>query len=267
MMKIRIALPALLAAALLAAAALVALAAGDTGEIAGTVTDAAAGAPVAGARVAVLDRVTVTDAAGRYVLKGIPLSHEIRFRVYRPAPPAHVKAGAKPAATVRKSFVFRDFTETTPFLTAAALGPEGGAHAGGADFRVISPSADRQEVDFILRPLPRDVGPFCRECHPDDEFITSPVTPDEKMSPPEVDETFYRTHRFRDLHPEGMDLYNLRKDKKKKALLQPKVELPLVEGRRVTCDSCHTRHLPTPHGGYMVEEFRTENRLCVKCHA
>jgi predicted CXXCH cytochrome family protein len=64
-----------------------------------------------------------------------------------------------------------------------------------------------------------------------------------------------------------MDLQVLRKDKKKKKLLQPTVELPLVRRSKVTCDTCHTRHLPTPHGRYMIEEFQTENRLCVKCHA
>jgi predicted CXXCH cytochrome family protein len=87
------------------------------------------------------------------------------------------------------------------------------------------------------------------------------------MSAPGIDEAFYRTHRFRDLHPVDMDMKALMKDKKKKTLLQPKIELPLLQGKRVTCDTCHTRHLPTPHGRYMVEEFREGNRLCVKCHA
>jgi predicted CXXCH cytochrome family protein len=266
MMKTRIILPVFFAAFLPAAAALVALAAGETGEITGTVTDAA-GAPVEGARVAVLEGVAVTDAAGRYLLKGVPLAHEIGFRVYRPAPPTHAGAGVKPATEPAKSFVFKDFRASTPIVTAAALGPEKGALAAMADFRVITLEAGRREVDFSLRPLPGDVGSFCRECHPDDDFITSPVAPDEKMAAPDVDEAFYRTHRFRDLHPEGMDLQKLMKDKKKKALLQPEVELPLAQGRKVTCDTCHTRHLPTPHGRYMVEEFLTENRLCVKCHA
>ena len=64
--------------------------AGPTGSIVGTITDAASGLPVDGARVAVVASplAAPTDPRGRFVLRNVPAGqHEVRITRmgYRPA--------------------------------------------------------------------------------------------------------------------------------------------------------------------------------------
>jgi len=228
-----------------------------TARIAGTVTDAATGAPVPGATVAILDKVATTDDAGKYTLAGLPRTHDISFRVYREAAP--------PAPP--KSWVYRDLKAAAPFLTASAVAPAQGAGPAKVDIRVVSVAGESTQVDFAIKDVGDDVNAFCRGCHPADERGPAALGPDEKIPPPAVDEAFYRTHRFGDVHPTGIDLKALIEQKKARNPLRAAPTAPLARGRVVTCDSCHTRHLPTPHGRYAIDDFQKGSALCQKCHA
>jgi hypothetical protein len=228
-----------------------------TGQISGTVTDAATGAPVAGASVAVLDKVATTDAAGKYTLAGIPRTHEIAFRVYReagpPAPP--------------KSWVFRDLKASSPYVTAAAVVAAKSPAPARVDIRVVSLAQGDAKLDFAVKDVGDDVSAFCRGCHPADERGPAALGPEDKIPAPGVDEAFYRTHRVSDVHPVGLDMKALIEQKKARNPLRAAPTAPLVRGRVLSCDSCHTRHLPTPHGRFAIDDFEKGSDLCQKCHA
>ena len=257
------------AAAVVSALSLAALASAQApapppgGKIAGKVTDAATGAPVAGATVSVLDKVATTDAAGKYALAGLPRTHEIVFRVYRAAPPSTPPAPPNPP----NSWVFRDLTAAAPFLTAAAVAPAQGGKPARVDIKVVTLTDGAAQVDFAVRDVGDDVNAYCRGCHPADERGPTALGPDEKIPAPAVDEAFYRTHRFGDVHPTGIDIKALIEQKRARNPLKMDPKAPLARGRVVTCDSCHTRHLPTPHGSYAIEDYRKGSALCQKCHA
>ncbi|MDB4285400.1 carboxypeptidase-like regulatory domain-containing protein [bacterium] len=268
MMKNKIFYPIALSGALLAFTALVPFAAEPLGEIAGTVTDAG-GAPVKGARVAVLDKVAVTGADGSYTLKGLPPEHEITIRTYRSAPPPK---GAEPAP---KSFLYRDTTAATPFLLAAAMLHEGRGKEkpevlARADFRVFSLEGGKAEIDFSLQPVEDSVA-LCQGCHSPDEAYPHRLIPDPKLPAPAVDEDLYRSHRPRDVHPVGIDM--------RKRLQVPKTKgktpaAPMLFGERlflagdrtIVCLTCHTGHLPTTFGRNVVMQFKEGSQLCQECH-
>lgn len=81
-----------------------------------------------------------------------------------------------------------------------------------------------------------DVDRFCSDCHPSGKNVTR------------------RDQIPRDVHPSGVVPVKARKQTGR-----------YDDRGRVTCESCHAVHAPTPYPHYLRASFR-DGRLCLECH-
>jgi len=78
----------------------------------------------------------------------------------------------------------------------------------------------------------------------------------------------YQRIRYQDSHPDGMNMEvipRLELDRYLGRYKTPKL-VSLKEGKYVTCDTCHSRHVPTPQKQYIVMPYEQESTLCYECH-
>lgn len=93
----------------------------------------------------------------------------------------------------------------------------------------------RIEVRVRLRDA-TDVDAYCSDCHPVKQNVAR------------------RDQVVRDVHPSGV--------------VPRKANKPtgrFDERGRVTCESCHTLHEPTPHPHYLLGSYR-DGKICLDCH-
>jgi len=120
------------------------------------------------------------------------------------------------------------------------------------------------EAEIILRPL-ETVDAFCSPCHPTVEegfVLGAPI------------------QLRRDLHVSGLELgpryrqqveaFNKRIKKAERDGVPHSYPILLEERKDkktyYTCESCHTPHVETPYGSYVVADFKEESILCKGCH-
>jgi hypothetical protein len=236
--------------------------AADNVALSGTVVHR--GKPVAGAAVSVLDRTTTTGPDGAFRLEGVPAVHRISFRVYRKA-----KDGA---------WEYRDVDVSVSLLTIAAhveiVEKAGifGLATRRVDLGAIRPisAGDAGRAVTVDLSAIGDWDGYCRGCHP-----TSPVTEPKAIVRPAKPETpapavtgdLYASHRFRDSHPSGVAYGRAAASARGGARFRKNVEsLPLDDGNRVDCRTCHTFHVPGPAPAYARAEFERTSALCTRCH-
>jgi hypothetical protein len=240
-------------------------------DVAGTVVDAETGQPMPGVPVTLLYEVTVTDDAGAFRFEKVPLTHtaEVSLRIRS-----------------KEGLIIGCMTVDVP----VRFYPIAASTDGKFDIAVIDPGEDRP---VALRPKtlpPHEVTRYCGECHENNPCLETGSYQDVVRSGkdlrgiivPEAEvrqfidglkqkglrEETYRKMRYQDTHPDEMNMGTL----VLLALPQYKGQyafpdsLRLLEERYVTCDTCHTRHVPTEQKHYVVESYEQDNQLCFNCH-
>ena len=78
----------------------------------------------------------------------------------------------------------------------------------------------------------------------------------------------YRKMRYQDTHPDGMNMEEIPKLdlEQYRGMYRKPQSLFLLDEKIVTCETCHTRHVPTEQKQYVVMPYETVNTLCTECH-
>lgn len=240
-------------------------------DVRGRVVDPETKEPLAGVPVSLLYEMTTTDASGRFVFEKVPLTHtaEVSLRVQS-----------------KSGLIIGCITVDVPvryYPVAVAVDDR-------FDIVIVDPSED---VEVVLQPLPlapSEVDRFCSSCHENnpcvetasyDDVIKSGkdlrgiIVPEDQVEEFKkrlqlagVRKDTYRKIRYQDTHPDGMnmDLIPQLELEQYKGRYQKPQSLPLVDGKYVTCDTCHTRHMPTDQKQFVVKSYETDNALCYECH-
>ncbi len=240
-------------------------------DVRGRVVDGATGEPVPGVPVSLLYELAVTDDQGRFLFERVPLTHtaEVSLRVKS-----------------RTGIIIGCLTVDVPVRFYPVAAAEGDLF----DVVIVDPGAD-EEVELRLQPLPdAEVDAFCETCHPDNPCVELETFQDvlksgkdlrgiivpedeveeyiERLMVQGLRKTTYSRIRYQDTHPDGMNM---------EAVLQAPLSeygesyrmpeaLKLREKKFVTCDTCHTRHIPTGQKQYVVMPYEEDNALCLECH-
>jgi len=240
-------------------------------DVTGQVLDGTTGAPLPGVVVSLLYEVAVTDEAGNFRFEKVPLTHtaEVSIRVQS-----------------KSGLIIGCITVDVPvrFYPAAA------SVDGKFDLEIVDPSA---EVPVVLRlePLPGDkVNETCGACH-DSNPCTETATYEQVIQSgkdlrgiivreDKIDEfkkqllqqglrrETYVKMRYQDTHPDGMNMELipvLALEQYKGRYRKPEM-LPLLDEKFVTCDTCHTRHVPAEHKQNVIMSYEEDNGLCFQCH-
>ena len=241
------------------------------GQVRGRVVDPDTGRPLPGVSVSLLYESTITDANGRFVFDRVPLVHttEVSLRVKS-----------------RSGLIIGCVTLDVP----VRFYPVAVSVEGRFDMVIVDPS---ELVDVVLAPQPLgpdEVDRFCSNCHQNNPCLETATFEDVVRSgkdlrgiivfEDEIEEkkkefvlkglrkSTYMKIRYQDTHPDGMDMSvitELALPGYKGKYKQPE-NLKLLEGRIVTCDTCHTRHIPTQYKQYVVMGYEIDNALCLECH-
>lgn len=255
-------------------------------DVRGRVVDDATGKPVPGAVVSLLYEMAVSDTAGRFVFEKVPLTHGSQVSV-RVRNRSEIIIGCVTLdVPVRFYPLAANLEETVPSadgLTAPQVITK-------TAITILDPAAD-DEVELRLKTVARaQLSAFCSECHDSNPCLETTSYEDVVKTGKDlrgilvyVDEMdafkrrlqtlglkreTYRKMRYQDTHPDGMNMKVL-----------PQLDLPeyagryafpetldLLDGRYVTCGTCHTRHVPTEEKQYVVQPYEEENQLCFHCH-
>lgn len=241
-------------------------------DLAGRVVDDASGQPLAGVTVSLLYETTVTDDKGEFRFEKVPLTHT-----------------AQVSARVRNimGYVTGCITIDVP----TRYYPLAAATANKVGIAIVDPGADLPFELRIATVTADRINSYCQECHPSNpcaetESYRQAVESGRDLRGIVVDEgkigeftqealrqglqeSAYRRIRYQDTHPDGMNMESVEKlnlPSYKNLYKSPK-NLALADGKYVICDTCHTRHVPTPHRQYVILPFEDEsNSLCLSCH-
>ncbi|MHB8764714.1 MAG: peptidase associated/transthyretin-like domain-containing protein [Deferrisomatales bacterium] len=238
-------------------------------DVGGRVVDGVTGEPVAGVAVSLLQRVAVTDRSGAFCFRDVPRQRKVALTL-----------SVKGAQGIQcESFE----VETRFYPLAASRGDR-------VAVEIVEPTVD-QGVELRLEPVGAGaVAGFCTECHKWNPCLED-ATREELAETRKVlkgifvregqldalrddlrrralGRETYRRLRYTDAHAALVDLGpgtpNPAPAHREKYRSPPNLEL--LDGRSATCDTCHTRHLPTAQRSYVVMPFEGANDLCGQCH-
>jgi len=240
-------------------------------DVHGRVVDGETGTPLAGVPVSLLYEVTTTDESGRFVFEKIPLTHtaQVSLRV-------RSKSG----------LIIGCVTVDVPvrFYPVAASDGE------KFDIVIADPRED-EELELRLEPLPpSEVDRYCTACHDTNPCLETATYEDvvktgkdlrgivvaedqveeykKKLVMLGLRKQTYSKIRYQDTHPDGMNMDLIPKLDlaEYKGAYQKPEGLYLLDDKYVTCDTCHTRHMPTDQKQYVVMSYEEDSQLCLKCH-
>ncbi len=240
-------------------------------DVTGRVVDAA-GTPQAGVPVSLLYETAVTDENGGFSFERVPLTHtaEVSLRVQ----------------SKNSGLIIGCITVDVPVRFYPVAASAGDAFA----IEIVDPSADRP-VELVLQPLPAaQVDTRCARCHEDNPCLETATYQDvihsgkdlrgiivredriaqfkEELQKKGLRIDTYRKMRYQDTHPDGMNMEEIPKldlEQYRGRYRKPEA-LFLLDGAYVTCETCHTRHVPTEQKQYVVMPYETVNTLCTQCH-
>ncbi|NOY44562.1 MAG: carboxypeptidase-like regulatory domain-containing protein [Deltaproteobacteria bacterium] len=240
-------------------------------DVRGRVVDGETGEPMPGVPVSLLYEVTTTDCDGRFVFEKVPLTHtaQVSLRV-------RSKSG----------LIIGCVTVDVPVRFYPVAASEGEKF----DIVIADPRED-EELELRLEPLPSsEVDRYCTACHDTNPCLETATYEDvvktgkdlrgivvpedqveeykEKLMMLGLRKQTYRKIRYQDTHPDGMNMEIIPKldlAEYKGAYRKPE-GLYLLDDKYVTCDTCHTRHMPTDQKQYVVMSYEEDSELCLKCH-
>ncbi|MBI5017082.1 MAG: hypothetical protein HZB55_16545 [Deltaproteobacteria bacterium] len=239
-------------------------------DLSGTVLDES-GKPLAGVPVSLLYETAVTDDKGAFRFSKVPINHtaQVSLRVRS-----------------REGFIIGCIVVDVP----VRFYPLATAVEGRVDVQIVDPGSDEVAT---LRPRPvaaSQLNLYCGECHGKNPCLETTSYRDviesgkdlrgivvaedqiesfkKKLVQQGLRKETYQKIRYQDSHPDGMNME-----------VMPKLQLPEYQGRYrkptdlrlldqkvVSCDTCHTRHMPTEQRQYVVMPFERTNALCYQCH-
>lgn len=246
-------------------------------DVFGVVTHKATGEPAAGVQVSLLYEITSTDEKGEFRFEKVPTTHstEVSLRVKS-----------------KMDLIIGCMTLDVPsrFYPLAAATKDAIAVA------IVRPEND-EKIELQLEALgPGPVDPFCQKCHQMNPCLETSSYQDVLKTKTDMrgiivkedtiedfkvkalsqgfNEETYRTMRYQDTHPQAMDLTKISISElpQYKGLYQIPAALTLMhtdedeDNAMVTCDTCHTRHMPTASKYYTIMPYEDDNGLCIECH-
>jgi predicted CXXCH cytochrome family protein len=239
--------------------------------VSGQVVHETDGTPVPGASVSLLGRSTTSDPQGRFTFSDVPRHRttgiNIRILNWRDEPVG--------CTTLDLPVPF--------YPVAAALGE---LVAVG----LFTAEEDAPLVLSVAEVPATQVDAYCAECHKPNPCMDTPRYGEggeepkslggvgvrdedlpaykERLRSQPMDQEVFRGLRYQDAHPQAIDLRALLTDPEDRvgARFRMPERLSLLDGGRVTCDTCHTRHQPGADTPYLVMEFQSQNTLCLQCH-
>ncbi len=240
-------------------------------HVTGRVVDERGGA-VAGATVSLFREVVLSGEDGGFLFPNVSMRHlsEVSLRV----------------RSARTGYVIGCITIDVPvrFYPVAASHGDGVAH-------LLVDMAEERPLELKLRPVgAAAIDGYCHGCHgvnPCTEEATyeTVIKTGKDLRGIIVDDTeveaykkdlmtmglsaeTYRKIRYQDTHPDGMNMAvipTLELSQYKGRFKWPE-NLKLRDEAFVTCDTCHTRHVPTAQKHFLVVPYEEGNELCYMCH-
>jgi hypothetical protein len=241
------------------------------GDVSGQVVDAVTGVPLTGVSVSLLLTTRVTDGSGRFCFKRVPSSRKIEMSLINKNRRGEV-------------------TSCSVFEIPARFYPLFATDGERVAARIVEPGADGSVRLSLERVAPADIDPFCVRCHRwnpclvDDsleqlvqnrKFLRGLVVSDEEVEEMRrqaernaLSKETYGKIRYTDTHANSVDMGAIVRDRSTRyaGRYQTPKRLKLLASGRTSCDTCHTRHVPTDHGAYAVLPFKTADDLCTECH-
>lgn len=243
----------------------------STVRLSGRVVADATGEPVPFAKISIPERIITADDKGEFDFGNVPGMRESRL---------NLRVLDQKGDIIGCAFV----QLPVDLYPVAADSPQGFA------IRIAHTEADAN-LELRVIPLAGDaLNIACSECHPPNPCVADLTKPDRwdpithlggfpvqekelsdfqnKLLTEGVTPEMYENLRYRDIHPHDTDL---RKFVLSSAAGRPPRyhmpdELPLDGGDRITCDTCHTRHMPTAFPAFCHMTFVERSLLCEQCH-
>jgi predicted CXXCH cytochrome family protein len=259
-------------------------------DVRGRVVDAETGQPAAGVVVSLLYEMAVSDAQGQFVFEKVPLTHGAQISV-RVRNRSEIIIGCTTLDVPVRFYPLAANWEQTVEVDA----PDGsGAKVTQVIVKtavaIIDPGTE-EDVELRLHTVSMaELSDFCSECHDSNPCLETTtyeevvktgkdlrgilVYEDEleafrkKLQKQGLQRDSYRKIRYQDTHPDGMNMQVIIKLDLPQYIGRYAFPegLPLLEGRYVTCGTCHSRHVPTEVKQYVTMPYEEDNQLCFKCH-
>ena len=255
-------------------------------DIKGIVVDMLSGEAVPGATVSLLNVKVETGADGRFVFKGVNDYHAIQMTA-RIMTDLDVVIGCSYFFVPTTYYpISANKTEELPVKNPANKS-EKPVKIVRSDVKIINMLESSE--DIILKIADYSLGnvdKFCDKCHESSPCLIEEeygkaadgkvklkgllVRQSElekyiaKMKQETMNVERYSKIRYLDNHPSDVDVtasvgYN-----------EGRIRLPedmmLKEGKIIVCDTCHTRHVPTEWGQFVIMDFVKRESICLKCH-
>jgi hypothetical protein len=237
-------------------------------DINGVVVDMLSGEPVADAKVSLLDVTVISGADGRFTIKDVKEYHAIQM-------------------TARILTELDIIIGCSYFFIPTNYYPISANKDNKADVQIINMLKDDNEVVLKVAEYAKEnIDRFCEKCHEGspclvrEEYgkianakmkLTGMMVRQselekyiEDMKKKEMTIERYSKIRYADSHPKNIDITMT------KSFEEGRVALPgdmaLKEDKIITCDTCHTRHIPTEWGQFAIMDFLQEGAICTECH-
>jgi len=248
-------------------------------DIEGKVIDAETLEPAPGAQVSLLSETTIADSEGRFRFEKVPVAHNTQVSL-------RIKS--------KMDVIIGCMTLEVPsrFYPVAAVKDDKLA------VDIVRP--DVLEGEFVLKLEQPPAGPidsYCEKCHGSNPCLETTTYQEvlkskadmrgiivmedkiEEFSAKAASKGFnkeaYEVLRYQDTHPKGFDIKEISMSQlpKYKGLYQISTSLKFYVDDEdeenkiiVSCDTCHTRHMPTSRKYYIVMPYEEDNGLCIECH-
>ncbi len=239
----------------------------ETKDIKGVVVDMLSGQPIEGAKVCLLGEETTTAYDGRFIFKDVSVYHFIQI-------------------TARITTDLDVIIGCSYFSVPANYYPVTASKENKMDVKIVNMLEDAEVVLKINDYSIDDIDRFCSECHEsspcliEEEYgkaVTNKVNLKgvlvkqsrleeyiEKMRTQKITFERYKKIRYLDSHPQGIDITAT--DSFSEGRIALPEGLKLKQKKIITCDTCHTRHVPTEFGQFVVMDFNQKESVCIKCH-
>lgn len=246
-------------------------------DVAGRVLDDATGQPLSGIAVNLLYETVTTGKDGTFLFQKIPMVHTAQI-------------------STRVSTDEGIIIGCTTFDVPVRFYPLSAVNGKKVDVRVVEPGVETQ-YDLRLKQVDSaGIAAYCSSCHLENpcaetETFNSVVASGKDLRGIIVKESqlesftnqlkqqgvakeSYSRIRYQDTHPDAMDMTFMQAAVgRQSGQFNIPADLPLLEikekettKRIVTCDTCHTRHVPTAQKQFAILSFGEDSELCYQCH-
>jgi hypothetical protein len=237
-------------------------------DINGVVVDMLSGEAVADAKVTLLTGESVTAGKdGRFTFKDIDEYHAIQI-------------------TVRITTDLDVIMGCSYFSVPTTYYPVTANKDNKIDVQIVNMKNDDEVVLKIGEYDKDNIDKFCTSCHESNpclveeeygKFVKNKAELKgilirrsqleeyiEEMRTKRMTIERYKNVRYVDSHPNGIDITASNSYTDGLTVLPD--DLILKEGKIITCDTCHTRHIPTDWGQFVIMDFVQRESICIKCH-